>query len=82
MERGQQYNIPMLGSQLQDRFGSDIAYASVNKWMNFCIKSYNEHTLLPTEEQCLRHCFIKSHDFFNYVDNELKFFLRTQARDM
>ena len=71
-----QFNIPMLGSQLSERFGQDVAYATVQKCLNHCVSSYSEGSLLPTEERCLRNCFVKSYDFFKYADDELKFFLR------
>ena len=73
---GEQYNIPMLGNQLSQKFGQEIAYTTVQKWLNHCIISYKETGLLPTEERCLRNCYIKSYDFFKFADDELKYFLR------
>ena len=77
---GTQYNIPMLSNQLSEKFGQDIAYTTVQKCLNHCVLSYNEGSLLPNEERCLRNCFIKSYDFFKYSDDELKFFLRTDKK--
>jgi hypothetical protein len=41
-----------------------------------CFMSMQESSLLPTEERCLRNCFIKSNDFNVYFDKELKYVLR------
>ena len=73
------YDIPSLGKQLSESFGEDIAFSTVQKWLNHCVMSYNESGLLPTEERCLRNCFVKSYDYFKYVDDELKYFVRNST---
>ena len=41
-----------------------------------CFMSMKEGELLPTEERCLRNCFIKSNDFNDYFSKEYNFVLR------
>ena len=67
---------PLLGNQLSEKFGQEVAYSTVKKCLNHCVVSYTEGALLPNEERCLRNCFVKSYDYFKYADDELKFFLR------
>ena len=80
MEGEELYNIPMLGNQLSQKFGQEVAYNVVQKCLNNCIVSYKEVGLLPSEERCLRNCYMKSYDFFRYADDELKFFLRNTKK--
>ena len=76
MEEDKQYNISMLGNQLSQKFGQDVAYTTVQKCLNNCIVSYKETGLLTREEKFMRNCYIKSYDFFRYADQELRFFIR------
>ena len=43
--------------------------------------SMKEQKLLPTEERCLRNCFVKSNDFNSYFENELSYAMRHLAWD-
>ena len=43
-----------------------------------CFLSLKTNNLLPTEERCLRDCFVKSTDFQEFFENESRYFLRNQ----
>jgi len=41
-----------------------------------CFLSFKEPELLPTEEGCLRNCFVKGEQFKVYMENELRYTVR------
>ena len=41
-----------------------------------CVYSYDEAELRPSEESCARNCMLKSFDFEDYVNQELRYALR------
>ena len=44
-----------------------------------CFISLKENELLPTEERCLRNCFLKSLEFAEYFENEMRYTLRNES---
>lgn len=76
MER--QFNLQVLQSDLRDQFTHDLAAATVAKCTKNCFLSLKTENLLPTEERCLRNCFVKSADFNQYFESETRYFLRNQ----
>lgn len=56
----------LMANQSIDEFSQDV----MNKCTSSCLLSLKESTLLPTEQRCLRNCFIKSHQFNDYMQME------------
>lgn len=61
MER--QFNLSVLSQDLKKQFQHDMAANTISKCTKSCLLSLKEDSLLPTEERCLRNCFVKSLDF-------------------
>lgn len=70
------YNIPVLARDLQQQYQNDLAATTMAKCTKSCFMSMKESTLLPTEERCLRNCFIKSHAFVQYTEFEMNYAMR------
>ena len=70
------YNYPALFEDMTAKNEMDTAAYTMAKCTKSCFMSMKENSLLPTEERCLRNCFVKSADFQNYFDSELKYTIR------
>ena len=70
------FNGAVIAHDLQDLLDNDIASATMLKCTQNCFMSLKENTLLPTEDRCLRNCFIKSHNFNLYMTKELNYLQR------
>ncbi|CDW82887.1 UNKNOWN [Stylonychia lemnae] len=71
-----QYNLSVIASDLKKTFTHDLAASTLLKCTQSCFLSLKEDTLLPTEERCLRNCFVKSANFNDYMENEMRYTLR------
>ncbi len=76
MER--QYNLQVLAQDLKEQFAHDSAAAAMSKCTKNCFLSLKTGQLLPTEERCLRNCFVKTLDFQEHFESETRYFLRNQ----
>ena len=65
-----------LAADLNEQQTLNMAAATLAKCSKSCFMSMKESDLLPTEERCLRNCFVKSHDFNDYFTKELAYGLR------
>ena len=70
------HSLPVIHADLKSAFENEMASLIMSKCTQSCFMSMKENQLLPTEERCLRNCFIKSNDFNTYFDKELKYVLR------
>lgn len=61
-----------MASQNEDEFSFDV----MQKCTSSCFLSMQENTLLPTEQRCLRNCFVKNHQFNDYMQMEGAYQLR------
>ena len=61
---------------MQDQHELNLSAQTMAKCTKSCFMSMKEGELLPTEERCLRNCFIKSNDFNDYFEKEYNFVLR------
>ena len=71
-----QFNLQTIAADLKTHHVHDMAASTLTKCTKSCFISLKENILLPTEEKCLRNCFIKSLDFHEYMENELRYSLR------
>ena len=76
MER--QFNLQVIANDLREQFNHESAASTVSKCTKSCFLSLSTNNILPTEERCLRNCFVKSLDFQEYFENETRYFLRNQ----
>ena len=76
MEREKVFNRVQLASDMQGQHDLNMAAATLAKCTKSCFMSMKEGELLPTEERCLRNCFVKSYDFNDYFAKELNYGLR------
>lgn len=76
MERS--FNLQIVAQDLKQSFNHESAASNMVKCTKSCFISLKTNDLLPTEERCLRNCFIKSADFQEYFENEQRYFLRNQ----
>ncbi len=58
-----QFNLQVLASDMKDQFAHEQAASTMAKCTKNCFLSLKTGNLLPTEERCLRNCFVKSFDF-------------------
>lgn len=79
MER--HYNLAILASDLKKTFSHDVAAATMGKCTSQCLLSLKEAELLPTEERCMRNCFVKSQQFQEFFESELRYTLRQFHRE-
>ena len=70
------YSLPVLAKDLKAQFDAELAASTLAKCTKSCFMSMQEQKLLPTEERCLRNCFVKTNDFNSYFEDELKYALR------
>ncbi len=75
-----QYHMPTLLESVEEQSRNDIAAATMAKCTKACFLSLRENKLLPTEEKCMRNCFVKSGEFNLYFQRELSYFLRNQQQ--
>ncbi|TNV71287.1 hypothetical protein FGO68_gene648 [Halteria grandinella] len=76
MER--QFNLQVIAQDMKDQFTHDTAASTLSKCTKDCFLSLKTAQLLPTEERCLRNCFVKSLEFSEFFENETRYFLRNQ----
>ena len=76
MDANKVFNLPTLASDMANQHKNDVASVRMAKCTKSCFISMKENTLLPTEEGCLRNCFIKSHQFEKYFEQELNYNMR------
>ena len=70
------HNLSVLAVDLKEQFDNELTADTMAKCTKSCFMSMQESKLLPTEERCLRNCFIKSSSFNDHFENELKYTLR------
>ena len=70
------HSLPVLAKDLKTQFEAELAASTLAKCTKSCFMSMQEQKLLPTEERCLRNCFVKTNDFNSYFEDELKYALR------
>lgn len=70
------YSLPVIAKDLKAQFDAELAASTLAKCTKSCFMSMQEQKLLPTEERCLRNCFVKTNDFNSYFEDELKYALR------
>lgn len=70
------HNLPVLAADLKEQADNEMSAATMAKCTASCFMSMQEAQLLPTEERCLRNCFVKSDRFNAYFDGELKYVVR------
>lgn len=73
------HSLPVIASDLKAQFESELVALTLSKCTKSCFMSMKEQKLLPTEERCLRNCFIKSSDYNSYFENELSYAMRHLA---
>lgn len=74
MER--QLNLQVVAQDLKEHFNHEAAASAMAKCTKSCFMSFKTNQLLPTEERCLRNCFVKTADFQEFFENEQRYFLR------
>jgi hypothetical protein len=62
-------NLHSLSLDFEKLHNHEAGSITLQKCVGGCLLSFKESNLLPTEEACLRNCFIKSHDFNSYMDD-------------
>ncbi len=70
------YDTKTLAQELYNEHIHEHSAAIMSKCTKSCFISLKEASLLPTEEGCLRNCFIKSFNFKEFADQELRYTLR------
>jgi Tim10/DDP family zinc finger len=70
--------LQVVANDLREKFHHDSAASVMSKCTKSCFMSLKTHDLLPTEERCLRNCFVKSLDFQEFFENETRYYLRNQ----
>ena len=70
------FSYAALNSDLNEQQTLNLAAATLAKCTKSCFMSMKENELLPTEERCLRNCFVKSHDFNAYFEREFAYGIR------
>jgi len=73
------HSLPVIAADLKAQFEADIAAHTLAKCTKSCFMSMKEQKLLPTEERCLRNCFVKTSDFNSYFESELSYAMRNLA---
>lgn len=67
------HNLAVLGSDLAQSHDMNLAAQTLAKCTQSCFLSMKEDDLLPTEERCLRNCFIKSEEFNKFYEREFRY---------
>lgn len=78
IEMERQFNLSVIATDLKQQAEHEQTASTLAKCTKSCFMSLKTNTLLPTEERCLRNCFVKSSDFQEYFENEARYFLRNQ----
>lgn len=63
IEMEKQFHLGVLAQDLKEQFTHDQAAVTMAKCTKNCFLSLKTNNLLPTEERCLRNCFVKSLEF-------------------
>ena len=71
-----QFSLETIAQELEHQFMRDTAANTLAKCTRSCFLSMKENELLPTEERCLRNCFVKSLDFHEYMEQQMRYTLR------
>ena len=66
----------MLSADLAEQFDNEMAAQTMTKCTKDCFMSMQEEKLLPTEDRCLRNCFVKVNSFNKYFESELRYVTR------
>jgi len=69
-------NLAVLSAELKNQFQHQMAAQTMQKCHASCLISVDEDSLLAHEEACFRNCFVKSAQFNQHFENELKYTLR------
>ena len=70
------YNLHVLSNELKEQFQHKLAAATMNKCHAACLISLDEDQLLAHEEACFRNCFVKSAQFNQHFENEMRYTVR------
>ena len=68
----------VIAQDMKDQFIFDSAASTLTKCTKECFLSLKTGQLLPTEERCLRNCTVKSLEFQEFFENEIRYYLRNQ----
>ena len=77
-----QYNLQVLGSEMKFQYYHDLASTILGKCTRNCFISFKEADFLPTEEHCLRNCLVKSIEFSEYFEDEMKYTIRSKTSEI
>lgn len=70
------YNLATIRENLALQHEDETSFDIMQKCTSSCFLSMKESELLPTEERCLRNCFLKHHQFQDYTQLEGAYQLR------
>ena len=70
------FNLAVLQAELKEQFKHKLAATTMNKCHAACLMSVDEAQLLAREEACFRNCFVKSAQFNQHFENELRYTIR------
>ena len=70
------FNPHVLATDLNDQEEYMKASLTMAKCTKSCFQSMQENKMLPTEERCMRNCFVKSEQFHSYFSAEMKYYMR------
>jgi hypothetical protein len=70
------FNAGVIQNDMQEVHDNAVAANTMANCTRNCFMSLKENSLLPTEERCLRNCFVKSHSFNEYLMQEFKYIQR------
>mmetsp|Transcript_5846 Transcript_5846/g.4158 ORF Transcript_5846/g.4158 Transcript_5846/m.4158 type:complete len:80 (+) Transcript_5846:25-264(+) len=79
MASGQDFSLAVIAADLKTQQKHDQVALTMDKCVSSCFMSLKENKLLPSEDRCLRNCFVKNIAFQNYFDDEMRYFLRNSA---
>ena len=70
------FNLTVLATELKNQYAHQQAAATMQKCHANCLVSLDEDKMLVHEEACFRNCFVKSAQFNQHFEREIKYTLR------
>lgn len=64
------FNIGAIRNNLATQQAEEFSFDVMSKCTSSCFLSMKESELLPSEQRCLRNCFVKHHQFNDFLANE------------
>ena len=62
-------------------YKQEKAAVTIQKCSQHCIADFKDDSLLPSEERCLRNCYIKALELEEYLDTEMRYTIRTMSTE-